>query len=353
LKNLLSVLFLAAFCITCKQEKKSENLSEADEIPELVSLSASRYVIGDSVRIGFSEPVSNVNVHLDGKLLLENRASADTLPVSSLGQKTGWHQLIVNGLKKDKSTFSDTLSVELISDVIPEEMSFTIIGQYPHLKTSFTEGLEFYKGELYESTGENGKSLLIKTDLKTGAAIKSVALEEQYFGEGITIVNDHIHQLTWKSGTCFMYNMDFKLEKTFTYYFQGWGLTHKDSTLMMSDGSNKIHFYNTEFEKTGEIQVYDNTGLVRNLNELEYVDGFIYANIFETTKIVKIDPATGKVVGFLNMSGIVPAETDVRKDVLNGIAYHDGAFYVTGKNWPLLFKIRLKNQTKSKKSPVS
>ena len=196
---------------------------------------------------------------------------------------------------------------------------------------------------MYESTGENGKSQLLKIDLKTGNALKSLSLDKQYFGEGITIVNDKIYQLTWQSGVCFRYNLDFTLDKTFTYYFQGWGLTHKDTTLMMSDGSNKIHFYNTNYEKTGDLEVYDNNGPVRNINELEYVNGFLYANIFETTKIIKIDPETGKVVGFMNMESMIPAGIDSRKDVLNGIAYHpsEQAFYVTGKNWPLMFKIKI------------
>ncbi|WP_221389906.1 glutaminyl-peptide cyclotransferase [Dyadobacter sp. NIV53] len=324
--------------------------SDNTEKAALASLSTSRYVIGDSVRIRLSQSLSKVNVVLDGKLMLENQNGSDSLQINSMKEKTGWHKLIVSGIDVNKVAFSDTLAFELISNVFPQEIKYTVLGQFPHQKTSFTEGLEFYKGELYESTGENGKSQLLKIDLKTGSSLKSISLDKQYFGEGITIVNDNIYQLTWQSGVCFQYDLDFKLQKTFTYYFQGWGLTHHDSTLIMSDGSNKIHFYNTDFEKTGDLEVYDNKGPVRNLNELEYVDGFIYANIFETNKIVKIDAITGKIIAFINMDSIIPAEIDSRRDVLNGIAYRsdEGAFYITGKNWPLLFKIRLKDLPKVK-----
>ena len=351
LRNLLLIAFSTFILIACGQEKKSENSSVNNEKPANVLLSGSKYIVGDSIKIGFAQPASKIEIKLDGKLLVADKSANDSLRINSEKEKTGWHQLIVNGFKVNKEAFSDTLMFELISDIIPEEIKYTVLDKFPHQKTSFTEGLEFYKGELYEGTGEKGKSQLLKIDLKTGSPIKSVSLDPQYFGEGITIVNDKIYQLTWQSGVCFRYNLDFTLEKTFNYYFQGWGLTHRDTTLMMSDGSNKIHFYNTSFEKTGDLEVYDNNGPVRQINELEYVNGYIFANIFETNKIIKIDVATGKVVGFMNIESIIPAEIDFKKDVLNGIAYQDSedAFYITGKNWPILFKIRLKNSLQKKR----
>lgn len=345
LRNLILISLPAFFLINCKQKSKLENGTDTAAERPVASLAASKFTIGDSVRIGFSQQVSNVNVRLDGKLLPEIQPAEDSIRVNTQKEKTGWHQLVISGVRKDKVAFSDTASFELLSDIIPQEIKFTVAGRFPHQKTSFTEGLEFYKGDLYESTGENGRSQLLKIDLKTGSAIKEIPLDKQYFGEGITIVNDKIYQLTWTSGVCFQYNLDFSLLKTFTYYFQGWGLTHRDSTLIMSDGSNKIHYYNTAFEKTEDLEVYDHNGPVRNLNELEYVNGFIYANIFETNRIVKIDPLTGRIVGFMNMEAIIPAEIDSKRNVLNGIAYQvdEKAFYITGKNWPAMFKIYLKN----------
>jgi glutamine cyclotransferase len=344
-KNILLLLISVVSFVACQQEKKSENEAVLTDPESMANLSQSRYTIGDSVKIGFTEPVADFQIKINGEMSGSKLIGQDSVAFFSKHNKTGWHQLVVTGKTKSNTAFADTLRFELVSNVIPQEMKYAVAGTFPHLKTSFTEGLEFYKGELYEGTGENGKSQLLKIDVKTGAALKSVNLDPKYFGEGITIVNDKIYQLTWQSGVCFRYKMDFTLDKTFTYYFQGWGLTHKDTTLMMSDGSNKIHFYNTEYEKTGDLEVYDQNGPVRNINELEYVNGYIYANIFETTKIIKIDVATGKVVGIMDMQSIIPAEIDARKDVLNGIAFNaaDQSFYVTGKNWPVMFRVKLKD----------
>jgi len=345
LKPFILILLFAVTICGCVKENKSENSEKAPEIVAVASSVSSKYTIGDSIKIGFSQKVSQIKLNLDGKPMDIGQPTEDTLHIGTTQEKTGWHKVVVSGILGNNAPFSDTIAVELISDIVPKEIKYTVLAKFPHLKSSFTEGLEFYKGDLYESTGENGKSQLLKIDLLTGNALKSIPLDQKYFGEGITIVKDKIYQLTWQSGVCFRYNLDFTLDKTFTYYFQGWGLTHHESTLMMSDGSNKIHFYNTEFEKTGDLEVYDNKGIVRNINELEYVDGFIYANIFETSKIIKIDSKTGKVVAFMKMESMIPAEIDSKKDVLNGIAYQasENAFYVTGKNWPLMFKIKLNN----------
>lgn len=345
LKHTLFTLMLACSFYACKQEAKTEKTAEETGQVPVAGLSKSRYTIGDSVQIGFAGAVTDLQVKMNGESASYSLKGTDSAAVAFGMNKTGWHQLAVSGKAKGVA-FADTLRFEMVSDIVPGEMKYTVISGFPHLTTSFTEGLEFHKGELYEGTGENGKSQLLKIDPKTGTALKSVNLDQQYFGEGITIVNDKIYQLTWQSGVCFRYNMDFTLDKTFTYYFQGWGLTHKDTTLMMSDGSNKIHFYNTEYEKTGDLEVYDQNGPVRNINELEYVNGYIYANIFESTKIIRIDAVTGKVVASMDMQGMVPANVDARRDVLNGIAYQpsEKLFYLTGKNWPLMFKVKINDQ---------
>lgn len=345
-KHILFLILVISNFYACRQETQTENTTAQTAPTAVVALSKSRFTLGDSIRVGFAEKVTDLQISINGANTAFTQRGADSVQIAFGLKKTGWHQLAVSGKAKGQTAFADTLRFEMVSDIIPEEMKYTVISSFPHLPTSFTEGLEFYKGELYEGTGENGKSQLLQIDPKTGAALKSVNLDQQYFGEGITIVNDKIYQLTWQSGVCFRYNMDFTLDTTFTYYFQGWGLTHKDTTLMMSDGSNKIHFYNTDYEKIGDLEVYDQNGPVRSINELEYVNGYIYANVFETTKIVKIDAATGKVVSFMDMRYMVPASVDVKKDVLNGIAYNpaDKLFYVTGKNWPLMFKIRINDQ---------
>ncbi len=231
----------------------------------------------------------------------------------------------------------------------PEKLTYSVLQTYPHQPDSFIQGLEFYKGALYEGTGQNGQSRLMKVDLLTGTVLQSVSLPNQHFGEGITIVRDTIYQLTWTSGQCFRYTLNLVPDKTLTYHTQGWGLTHRDTTLIVSDGSNKLHFYTTDFQKTGEVVVYDNKGPVMNLNELEYINGFVWANIWQSNRIVKIDGESGKVVGelLIDSSALVPIDTD--QNVLNGIAYQpaQNALYITGKNWPSLFKIQVKGLVKS------
>lgn len=340
-KFVLLILLIPAI-FSCNKEKKAET-AVVQKIP-VASTIKSRYKIGDSIAIGFSEPIMRIEVKWNDQVVPGTKQIGDSVYVRAESEKTGWKRIIVSGTKKSKETFSDTLSVELISDIVPKNLSYTVLSSFPHQKTSFTEGLEFYQGELYESTGENGKSLLMKVDLKTGATIKEIPLSDQYFGEGMTIVNDKIYQLTWTTGIGFRYNMDFTLDKTFNYYTQGWGMTHHDSTIIMGDGSNKLYFFNTEFQKTGEVEIYDDKGPVLKINELEYVDGYVFANIWETDRIVQIDLTSGKVVANLDMKKIIPADVDqTGSSVLNGIAYQpfEKAFYITGKNWPTLFKVRI------------
>lgn len=342
--HFLFILFISLAVFSCKQEKKTETNPETEQKPATAILARTRFTIGDSIKIGFSQPVSQIEVKWNGVLVPDAKLASDSVFISAASEKTGWKQLIVRGTTKSKETFADTLSVELLSDLTPKVLTYSVLSSYPHQKTSFTEGLEFYKGELYESTGENGKSLLLKIDLKTGATLKSVPLTDQYFGEGLTIFKDKIYQLTWTTGVGFRYNMDFTLDKTFTYYTQGWGMTHTDSSIIMGDGSNKLYYFDEEFKKTGELEVYDDKGPVLKINELEYVDGYVFANIWETDKIIQIDLASGKVVGSMDMKKIIPAEVDqTGSSVLNGIAYQafENAFYITGKNWPTLFKIKV------------
>jgi glutamine cyclotransferase len=339
-------LFLISlpFFVSCNQEKKSVPDEPVPEKPPVASLGKSSYATGDSVDFKFSKPVTRFQINWNGSVISDYRFAADQIHFKADAKTTGWKQLVVSGTTKTNEAFADTLSVELLSDIVPQEMEYTLLASYPHQKSSFTEGLEFYNDELYESTGENGKSLLLKTDLKTGAILKSVPLADQYFGEGMTVFRDKIYQLTWQSGIGFRYHPDFTLDKTFTYYTQGWGMTHNDTCIIMGDGSNRLYFYDSEFEKISELEVYDHQGPVIKINELEYVDGFVYANIWETNTIVRIDLHTGKVTGKMDMKKIVPVEVDrPGSSVLNGIAYRhpENTFYITGKNWPSLFKIRI------------
>ena len=223
---------------------------------------------------------------------------------------------------------------------------YKIINVYPHDPDAFTQGLFFEDGFLYEGTGIYGKSELRKVELKTGRVLKSNRLPERFFGEGITAWGNKIIQLTWREKKGFVYEKDgFGLVREFSYATEGWGLTHDDKRLVMSDGSSYLHFLDPQtFKETGRIAVSDRGLPVSNLNELEYVRGKIYANVWPTERIAIISPETGDIEAWIDLSGLVrglgipPGE-----DVLNGIAYdseHDRLF-VTGKFWPKLFEIQL------------
>jgi glutamine cyclotransferase len=227
----------------------------------------------------------------------------------------------------------------------PTEYSYKIINVYPHDESAFTEGLLIDDGFLYESTGIYGNSSLRRIDLETGEILRLYSLPTQYFGEGVTIVGNKIVQLTWLSETGFVYNKEtFDLLQDFTYSTEGWGITYDGSKLIMSDGTSTLHFLDPDtFQETGEINVSFDNSAVEDLNELEYVQGRIYANIWHEEKIAIINPQTGEVEAWINMNGIQNMENRDSEDVLNGIAYDPQSerLFVTGKRWPQLYEIEL------------
>ncbi len=242
------------------------------------------------------------------------------------------------------TSVNDNRMVRVLSDIVPNIWTAKIKRAYPHSTTHYTQGLEFLNNDLYEGTGQYGSSKITKVDLQTGKPddTKSITLAGNYFGEGITILGNKVYQLTWQEQTCFIYNLpDFKLEKSISYVGEGWGLCNDGKYLIMSNGTERITFRNPEtfaIEKT--IEVFDNTGPVSQLNELEYIEGKIYANVYTTTKIAVIDPLTGRVESIIE-AGILEKEGRGFGDVLNGIAYNDGKIYMTGKNWNKLFEVEL------------
>lgn len=241
-------------------------------------------------------------------------------------------------------------SIGLCPSCSPEKqetpMTYAVINVFPHDPQAFTQGLIFLDGFLYESTGLYGESSLRKVALETGAVLQQVDLSSEYFAEGLTVWEDTLIQLTWREGTGFVYSRDdFSLLSQFTYATEGWGLTHDGERLIMSDGSAKLYFIDPDtFQVTGNISVTDQGENVRRLNELEFIDGEVFANIYMTDDLVRIDPATGEVLGWIDLSGLLPAEDRTpQTDVLNGIAYDQvqDRLFVTGKFWPKLFEIRL------------
>ncbi len=224
--------------------------------------------------------------------------------------------------------------------------TYQVVNTFPHDRGAFTQGLVWEDGFLYEGTGLNGNSSLRKVELETGNVLKRHVLPGQYFGEGLTIFQDRIIQLTWRSRTAFVYDKEsFELLQQFIYGTEGWGLTHDGKRLIMSTGSSNLHFLDpSTFRYIGQINVHDERGPVGMLNELEYIEGEIYANIWKTEKIARINPDTGSVVGWIKLEGLLSADDYAQPvDVLNGIAYDDenDRLFVTGKLWPKLFEITL------------
>jgi glutaminyl-peptide cyclotransferase len=236
------------------------------------------------------------------------------------------------------------------SNPAPANINYQVMQIYPHDTANFVQGLEFYEGNLYESTGAPAEygypSWLGKFDVKAGKLQHSVTLPTEFFAEGITIFNGKLYQLTWQSKKGFVYDAKtLKKLGEFTYNTEGWGLTHDSISLIMSDGSSNLYFMDpVTFRNTRIVGVSDQNGPVSNLNELEYIDGFVYANQWQTVYILKIDPNTGKIVGRLNMDTLV---NEIKNkypghDYLNGIAYNPGSktVYVTGKRWPSIYEIK-------------
>jgi glutamine cyclotransferase len=224
--------------------------------------------------------------------------------------------------------------------------TYFIVNKVPHDFNAYTQGLVFNDGFLFESTGRKGQSSLRKVNPDDGAVLMFHSLADEYFGEGITIFNEKIYQLTWQSYIGFIYDKStFMMMEEFYYNMEGWGITHNGKELIISDGSSTLYFLDpVTLEILREISVSDDNGHVKNLNELEYVNGEIFANIFYSYRIARIDPETGKVVGWIDLSGILSNEKiDYPVDVMNGIAYDTDAdrLFITGKLWPQVFEIRL------------
>lgn len=222
---------------------------------------------------------------------------------------------------------------------------FVVINVHPHNSNFFTQGLVFENGFLYEGTGIRGKSALYKIKPGTGEILQTHKLSKEFFGEGITIYKDKIIQLTWQSRAGFVYDKkSFKLLRKFSYPTEGWGITNDGKHLIISDGSSILYFLNPEtFKETGRIKVKDGKKPVSGLNELEYINGKIFANILEKDKIAIISPETGRVTDWINLSGLRPKSLNKPIGVLNGVAYdkENKRLFVTGKLWPKLFEIKL------------
>lgn len=247
---------------------------------------------------------------------------------------------------KDGRSQSITRFIELKSDRTPPRKSYRVVKTYPHSRDAFTQGLFFSNGLLYEGTGQESGSSLREVELETGKVLRQHNLDASLFGEGITLFGDRIFQVTWENKVGFVYDKaSFTVLKKIYYPTQGWGLTTIGDRIVMSDGTNVLSFYEPEtFTVASRIEVYDNEGPLNSLNELEFIDGEIWANVWTKDIIARIDPSSGKVLSYVDLRGLLPdRDRNPDTDVLNGIAWDQstGRIFVTGKKWPKLFEIKV------------
>lgn len=286
---------------------------------------------GDQVLSKMNQPKEKISIQLDSKKY-----------------QIGAYQIELQGVDLNGQYFNEIRNVRILSDVIPEKWTLEIVNRFPHNESSFTQGLAFSGDQLYEGTGDpnqSGASIVAKVNLKTGEIGPKIGLDATRFGEGITILGDQIFQLTWLNHKCLVYNKEsLKLLKEFDYSTEGWGICTDGKQLFMSDGSERIYVRNPKtFDIIKTIEVYTDEFAIARLNELEYIDGLIYANIWTSNEIAVIDPLTGKVIALIDATNLVN-EGKGNGEVLNGIAFHSGSkkLYMTGKFWPTLFEVKVK-----------
>ena len=265
--------------------------------------------------------IDSIEYYLNGGLVSNE--------VKLVDYKVGENNVSVK-IFSNNETISINKKFDIYSNIEPEIMTYNVISEYTHDKNAYTQGLEFYKNQLYESTGLNGKSTLRKSDYKSGEILNIVNLDYEYFGEGLTIINDKIYQLTWKNNIGFIYDLDFNKIGNFDYgkSKEGWGLCNDGNFIYKSDGTNKIWILDSEtLEEIRFIEVLTNRSKIKNINELEYIDGKIYANTYQFNRdvVIVINPLNGVVERVIDFSGIRDRVTQkVDLDVMNGIAYFDG-----------------------------
>lgn len=344
--NYLLILILAITLQSCNSSKNNtESIFGFDE-----SNMKEQYIPTDTLELSLK---NSQNKKIDSVVYFVNE--------KNIGSKKGFNKLSIN-FKDSKLGYQylkamvyfegkleiDSSRIELVSNVITKQLNYKIVNTYPHDTTSFTEGLEFFRDTLYESTGQYKESKLLKVDYKTGKIIKSLKLDDKYFGEGITILNNKIYQLTYKEKVGFIYNVDtWKIEKTFEVdKLEGWGMTNDGKDIYFGDSSERIWKMNSTTQKTFDFfNVYTGSNKVKAVNELEWVNGKIYANIWQKDAIAIIDPTSGSVESVIDLSALKDKINNKNADVLNGIAFNPKTktIFVTGKNWDKMFEITLIN----------
>jgi glutamine cyclotransferase len=343
--NLLITILLALNLVSCGvNQKEKESFFSFDE-----NSMKPMYHANEKVDISI---VNNKNKTIDSIIYFANDTKVNAVKGNTKftldlkGKKLGY-QNIKALVYFEGDTISINTRLEVASDIVPKLLKYTVVNSYPHDVNAFTEGFEFFRDTLVESTGQNGKSYIAKVDYKTGKAYKKIALDQQYFGEGITVINNKIYQLSWQNGEGFIYDAKtLKKIKSFQYdkKVEGWGMTNDGKNIYHSDGTEKIWTMNPETQKLEDfVNVYTNDSKIKSVNELEWINGKIYGNIWQKDAIAVINPKTGAVEAVLDLSALRAKVTNKEAEVLNGIAYNKktNTIFVTGKNWNKTFEIKV------------
>ncbi len=339
MKHFGLLLFLIFTLSACQKEVKIHiNLPEKPQQDKAIKVQV------DNLN---HSAIDKIIIEVDGRQLQEMPYKDRFEITLNQNFKLGQHQLKFDFTQAGKTLKSIEKNIELYAGITPKVLSYKLIHTYPHDIDAFTQGLEFYKDTLYEGTGLHGSSSLRKTDYKTGKIYKKIDLDRRYFGEGISILNHKVYQLTWQSGIGFIYNTNLKKTGEFKYHQskEGWGLCNDGQVLYKSDGTEKIWQLDPKtLAEKNYINVYTNRHKIIRINELEWVDGKIYTNIWQKNALAIINPKTGAVEGIINLADLHQKVTQhPQLDVLNGIAYDKktGHLFVTGKKWDKMFEIQI------------
>ena len=347
MKNTFSFLLIAVILWACGDNKEESTAPVSPRVKKSTSVESppqnQKLVRGTPISFSFSSTGANIDsvqLTVDGSKSSHLSATFDfALPDRKVGTRS-----IRAKVYCGESSETHVRKVIILSESSPEEMTYTVVSTYPHDVNDYTQGLMIKDGYLYESNGQRGRSTLKKKDLQTGETLQVINLDDDLFGEGLTVVENEFYQLTWTSGRGFVYNEDLEEIRTFNYQEEGWGMTTYGSQIVFTDETEKLYFMDPEsFTKQSELEVYDNEGKVDSLNELELIDDKIYANVYQEDFVVVIDPETGEVLQKIDFTGLLTKEEASKADVLNGIAIDPatGKIYVTGKLWPKLFEVTI------------
>jgi len=295
------------------------------------------------IKINDATKVNNLSLYIADTLYASNlKAESQKINISTHQSNVGFIDLYLAYTDEKGAEHRDNRRLILFSDIAPKQQFANSKNTYLHKSSSYTQGLEFYKGKLYESTGQKGASLIAEVDLYSGNQIRTVDLAPQFFGEGLTILNDTIYQLTWQSRVCKLYDMDFNSIGEFHYESEGWGLSNNGKSIIMTNGTSAIEWRNPQtFKVEKTIYAFADEQDYQQLNEIELINDKLYANVYTTNNIIEIDTTTGKVLSVISCNNIALEGRVNGADVLNGIAYNPMTkkTYLTGKLWPKLFEV--------------